>query len=124
MDIEYDPELTDPEGLASAMDRLLETVLSTPDIMKEYGDPKMGEFFVANLAVTEPQNYSLRIDGPLLRQQRQALLDVIHLKLADETYEGLDGVMSLLDAITDQAHDRYGIDCLLENLNGNSRDED
>ena len=47
-DIEYNPELTDPEGLASAMDRLMETVLSTPGIMAEYGDPKIGEFFVAH----------------------------------------------------------------------------
>ncbi len=35
-EIEYDPEVTDPEGLASAMDRLMETVLSTPGIMDEY----------------------------------------------------------------------------------------
>jgi hypothetical protein len=48
VDIKYDPELTDPEGLASAMDRLLETALSTPGIMEEYGDPKVGEFFVAD----------------------------------------------------------------------------
>ena len=35
--IDYDPAMTDPEGLACAMDRLLETALSTPDIMEEYG---------------------------------------------------------------------------------------
>ncbi len=52
LDIDYDPELTHPEGLASAMDRLLETALSTPGIMEEYGDPKMGEFFVAQTAET------------------------------------------------------------------------
>ena len=40
VDIEYDPEVTHPDGLASAMDRLLETVLSTPGIMDEYGDPQ------------------------------------------------------------------------------------
>ena len=47
LDIEYDPELTHPDGLASAMDRLMETALSTPGIMEEYADPRMGEFFVA-----------------------------------------------------------------------------
>jgi hypothetical protein len=54
VDIEYDPELTDPDGLASAMDRLLETVLSTPGIMDEYANPKVGEFFVANTAGNQP----------------------------------------------------------------------
>ena len=33
VEIEYDPATTDPEGLACAMDRLLETALSTPDIL-------------------------------------------------------------------------------------------
>jgi hypothetical protein len=54
LDIEYDPELTDPEGLACAADRLLETVLSTPGIMDEYGAPRFGEFFVAQ-TVTTPE---------------------------------------------------------------------
>lgn len=48
VEIEYDPTLTDPEGLACAMDRLLETALSTPDILDECGNPTVGEFFVAN----------------------------------------------------------------------------
>ena len=47
VEIEYDPAMTDPDGLACAMDRLLETALSTPDIFDEYGNPKVGEFFVA-----------------------------------------------------------------------------
>ena len=47
VEIEYNPRKTDPEGLACAMDRLLETALSTPDIMDEYGNPTVGEFFVA-----------------------------------------------------------------------------
>jgi hypothetical protein len=50
LDIEYDSSMTDPEGLACAMDRLMEMALSTPGIMTEYGDPKMGEFFVAQAA--------------------------------------------------------------------------
>ena len=47
LDIGYDPELTDAEALSIAMDRLLETALSTPGIMQEYGDPQIGEFLVA-----------------------------------------------------------------------------
>jgi hypothetical protein len=50
VDIVYDPKSTDPESLASAMDRLLETVLSTPGIMEEYASPRIGEFFVAQAA--------------------------------------------------------------------------
>ena len=47
VEIDYDPAMTDPEGLACAMDRLLETALSTPGILEDYGNPKVGEFFVA-----------------------------------------------------------------------------
>ncbi len=57
VDIKYDPELTDPEGLASAMDRLLETVLSTPGIMDEYSNPKMDEFLVAAAAQNPPDSF-------------------------------------------------------------------
>jgi hypothetical protein len=122
VDIEYDPELTDPEGLASAMDRLLETALSTPGVMAEYGDSQVGEFLVAaaddsrhgSCAKDRRPSYTLQVNGPLLRKQRQALLDVIRLKLAEETYEALDGLLDLMDEIADQAHDQYGIDCLLD----------
>jgi hypothetical protein len=46
LDIDYDPDQTDPEELACAMDRLLETALSTPGILDDYGNPRIGEFFV------------------------------------------------------------------------------
>jgi hypothetical protein len=45
--VDFDPGVTDPESLASAMDRLLETALSTPGIFEDYGNPRLGEFFVA-----------------------------------------------------------------------------
>ena len=54
LDVEYDDRVTDPESLASAADRLLETVLSTPGIMEEYADPRFGEFFVAPAASNQP----------------------------------------------------------------------
>jgi hypothetical protein len=44
--VQYDPQVTDPEALASAADVLLETALSTPGILDEYGEPQFGEFFV------------------------------------------------------------------------------
>jgi len=46
IDVNYDPAVTDPESLASAADRLFETVLSTPGIMDEYANPSFGEFSV------------------------------------------------------------------------------
>ncbi len=46
IDVEYDPHITDDESLASALDRLMETALSTPDILDEYGNPRVGQFFV------------------------------------------------------------------------------
>jgi hypothetical protein len=59
-------------------------------------------------------DYALRIDGPLFHKQRAALLDVLQSKLAKDTHDLLLGVVELLDAVADQAHDRHGIDCLLE----------
>ena len=54
LDVEYDDQVTDPESIASAADRLMETALSTPGIMEEYGDPRFGEFFVAPADKTRP----------------------------------------------------------------------
>jgi hypothetical protein len=42
----FDEGITDAESLATAADILLETALSTPGILSEYGDPEFGEFFV------------------------------------------------------------------------------
>jgi len=53
VEIAYDPSMTDPEGLPVAMDRLLETALSIPGVLDDYGNPKIGEFFVAD-AATDP----------------------------------------------------------------------
>ena len=55
------------------------------------------------------ETYTLRINGPLLRKQRKWLL-----KLADkDPNDNLEGIIALLDEIADQAHDNYGIDCLI-----------
>ncbi len=126
VDIQYDPELTDPEGLASAMDRLLETALSIPGVMDEYGNPTMNEFFVAEVAGSDMQRYALRIDGPLLANQRRLLLKVLDTVFRDEPYvpeanddeDLLQGILALLDELADQAHDRHGIDSLLVSETG------
>ena len=57
--------------------------------------------------------YALRIDGPLLRRQRQWLLELAE-KTTGDGRETLEGIIALLDEIADQAHDLHGIDCLLK----------
>jgi hypothetical protein len=73
------------------------------------------------VAKSDLRSYALRIDGDLLRKQRRLLLTLVdsaHRNVPDvpkargET-ELLEGILALLDEIADQAHDQYGIDCLL-----------
>jgi hypothetical protein len=45
IEVEYDDEITDPESLASAADILLETAVSTPGILDDYGNPKFESFY-------------------------------------------------------------------------------
>ena len=70
-------------------------------------------------APTPTLRYDLTIDGPLLRAQRQRLLelaDALHrgqpTQLAPSDKELLDGLVNLTDEIADQGADRHGIDCL------------
>ena len=46
--VDYDEEKTDPEALAECADNLLETTLSTPGIVEEYGEPTFDAFLVKN----------------------------------------------------------------------------
>lgn len=50
IDVEIDDSMTDAESVATALDRLMETALSTPGILEEYGDPKVGEFMIPEYA--------------------------------------------------------------------------
>jgi hypothetical protein len=70
------------------------------------------------------KSYALHIDGPLLRDQRKLLLKIAEAARNHQHYESklgdeglLEGLLSLTDEIADQAHDRYGIDCLLVDEN-------
>lgn len=67
VEIEYDPAATDPEGLACAMDRLLETALTTPDILSDYGNPKVGEVFVAKETVPPAAKVVLSVSSGVLQ---------------------------------------------------------
>ena len=44
--VEYDETKTDAESVATALDRLMETAMSTPGILEEYGNPDVGEFLI------------------------------------------------------------------------------
>ena len=61
--------------------------------------------------------YVLNIDGPIFREQRQFLVDLLVMvqlrQLDRKDEECIHGLLNLIDAIADQAHDDYGIDCLL-----------
>jgi hypothetical protein len=67
VEVEYDPAMTDPEGLACAMDRLLETALSTPGITDDYGNPKVDEFFIAKETAPPAAKVVLNISGGVLQ---------------------------------------------------------
>ena len=85
VEIEYNPEMTDPEGLACAMDRLLETALSTPGILEDYDNPNVGEFFVAKETVAP--KVVLNISGGVL-QDVFSSDPAISVVLADWDTEG------------------------------------
>lgn len=46
IEVRFNPQVTDAESLACAFDLLLETAMSTPGILDEYGSVIPGEFFV------------------------------------------------------------------------------
>ena len=98
VEIDYDPAMTDGEGLACAMDRLLETALSTPGILEDYGNPKVSEFFVAK--ETAAQMIVLSISGGVL-QDVFSSHPAISVVLADWDTEGsdpsADGIVEISD---------------------------
>lgn len=57
LDVTFDPEITDAEGLSDALATLLETAMSTPGILDECGNPTVGSFSF------EQQSYLLKTDA-------------------------------------------------------------
>ena len=100
VEVEYDSAITDPEGLACAMDRLLETALSTPDIFGDYGNPKVGEFFVATETAPAASKIVLNISGGVL-QDVFSSDPAINIVACDWDTEGSDpsddGIVELPD---------------------------
>ena len=70
--------------------------------------------------VDELKQYSLHIDGPLFRKQRELLIKIADLARQKQPYCPtssdevlLEGLLGLTDELADQAHDQHGIECLL-----------
>ena len=84
-----------------------------------------GELMEGALPEAQVPRYALEIDGPQFRAQRQLLLNLmLWVKrqtplAADPDHENLlEGLINLTDAIADQAHDKYGVDCLVDEKDG------
>jgi hypothetical protein len=65
VEVEFNPAVTDAESLATALDRLMETALSTKDIFADYGNPIVKEFYtigqqptryVTSVEVVDPES--------------------------------------------------------------------
>jgi len=102
VEIEYNPRKTDPEGLACAMDRLLETALSTPGILDDYGNPTIREFFVAK-ETTAPSapKVVLNISGGVL-QDVFSSDPAVSVMLCDWDTEGCSPADNGIVEITDR----------------------
>lgn len=87
------------------MDRLLETALSTPGILEDYGEPTIGEFFVAAeppmQAARTRQQVVLDISGGVL-QAVHASAPAIHVVCVDWDCDGCEpgdnGMVEITDA--------------------------
>jgi hypothetical protein len=90
VEVEFDPDVTDAESIASAADQLLKTALSIPDVMEEYGTPRFAPFFVAPSGGSSraPSTVVVEISGGVL-QEAYVSNPAISLRLVDWDTEGL-----------------------------------
>ena len=76
VEVEYDPTVTDSESLADALDILMDTARSTPGILDEYGNPRVGEFYPMD--ETDILQLEKFTKLPLTKKQRDALANLLH----------------------------------------------
>jgi hypothetical protein len=102
VEVDYDPHLTDPEGLACALDRLLETTLSTPGIMDEYGNPRIGEFLVGEAVALSPGKSTVvvEISGGAL-QAAYSSQPPVRVVLVDYDTDGSEDEADVLEITED-----------------------
>jgi hypothetical protein len=53
IEIEFDPAVTDEHAVGEAVDMLLETAMSTPGILDEYGNPTINQTYILEGSVKE-----------------------------------------------------------------------
>ncbi len=134
VEVEFDPAVTDAESLATTMDRLMETALSTPDILGDYGNPAVKDFYavgkqstryVTSIEVVDPDSqapvavevrktqggYLVGIDGSYLEQDIGPVYDPcnfgVELEVSDDEEEGRnDGIAANLV----ESAERLGLD--------------
>ena len=73
-----------------------------------------GEPMDGALPEAQVPRYALEIDGPQFRAQRQLLLKLMPLGSDPDHENLLNGLINLTDEIADQAHDNYGVNCLID----------
>ena len=73
-----------------------------------------GELMEGALPEAQVPRYALEIDGPQFRAQRQLLLKLMPLGSDPDHENLLNGLINLTDEIADQAHDNYGVNCLID----------
>lgn len=67
--VEFDEKITDAESVASALDQLMRTALSTPEILDEVGNPRVSEFF----ALPDEELRAAKANLDELQQQIQSV---------------------------------------------------
>jgi len=95
--VEYSVRNTDPESVATAMDQLLKTALSTPGIMSDYGPVQIGEFTVL------PDESAVRHELIALLRAARAYVDTEDACASNEHQEAVK-LQEEIDGVL-QAHD-------------------
>lgn len=62
IEIDFDPNVTDVDSVGEAVDTLLETAMSTPGILDEYGNPGIGQTYILKETVS-PRAFVHMADG-------------------------------------------------------------
>lgn len=81
IDVEYDGDITDPDFVASALDKLMETATSTSGILDECGPLQIGEFYPPQTNALSEMSYadlfsaavSIEITAASYRHDRHAI---------------------------------------------------
>ena len=73
LEVQYDPAKTDAESVATALDQLLATALSSPGILDEYGPVTVDEFIPAPFLSAD--HYRCQDCQKLIRADEVAPLD-------------------------------------------------